>query len=432
MKLSCYLGLVLFTFTTLNVFSNVEKKESVNCSDIPKSNYPWNVKKLLQKPQFKWTASEKGVRSLIYKGERYKGKIVDVFAYYSTPGILTGDASKDKNLPAIVLVHGGEGAAFSRWAKIWASRGFAAIAIDLSGNGAKKVKLKNGGPELNHKNIFDMIEQPVTEQWPYHGVANVIKAHSLIRSFPEVDANRTAIMGISWGGYLTCISASLDHRFKAIASLYGCGFLYENSSWLEELNNLTPANRRKWINLWDPSQYVQSIKNPIFFVNGGTDLHFRTDSYARTYSLIKSKYKNIRYVPYLRHSHLFERPKEIEIFVNQFLNQGESLPKVTSVEIGEQEVKAHVKSEAKLLSANLYYTTNSYQGKIPFSRIANNSKQWEKNRKWIKLPAIIDGKLVKAVRPPLNEATAWFFTVTDERNSLISSEIMLSIGKREK
>ena len=53
------------------------------------------------------------------------------------------------------------------------------------------------------------------QHWCYHGVANVIRAHSLIRSFPEVDDDRTAITGISWGGFLTCIVSGLDDRFKA-------------------------------------------------------------------------------------------------------------------------------------------------------------------------------------------------------------------------
>jgi len=68
------------------------------------------------------------------------------------------------------------------------------------------------------------------DQWTYHAVADVLLAHSLVRSFPEVDAECTGVTGISWGGYLTCIVAGLDTRFKCAAPLYGCGFLHENSS----------------------------------------------------------------------------------------------------------------------------------------------------------------------------------------------------------
>ena len=90
---------------------------------------------------------------------------------------------------------------------------------------------------------FGAIDQPVTDQWTYHAVADVILAHSLVLSFPEVDPNRTALTGISWGGYLTCIVAGLDDRFKAAVPVYGCGFLDENSVWLGRFAKMSPANR---------------------------------------------------------------------------------------------------------------------------------------------------------------------------------------------
>jgi hypothetical protein len=42
----------------------------------------------------------------------------------------------------------------------------------------------------------------MTDQWSYHAVANVILAHSLLLSFGDVDKERTAVTGISWGGYM--------------------------------------------------------------------------------------------------------------------------------------------------------------------------------------------------------------------------------------
>ena len=45
---------------------------------------------------------------------------------------------------------------------------------------------------------------------------------------------------ISWGGYLTCIVAGLDNRFKAAVPVYGYGFLHENSVWLNQFAKMTP------------------------------------------------------------------------------------------------------------------------------------------------------------------------------------------------
>src|SRR5437588_585808 len=81
----------------------------------------------------------------------------------------------------------------------------------------------DGGPDQGDDEKFGSVDKPVAEQWPYHAVAAVVRAHSLVRSFPEVDADRTAVTGISWGGYLTCIVAGIDPRFKAAVPVYGCG-----------------------------------------------------------------------------------------------------------------------------------------------------------------------------------------------------------------
>ena len=147
---------------------------------------PWDLSELSKAPEFEWSEGKK-IRSLYFKNLPYKGKTSKVFAYYATPGSLSGDPSKDKNLPAMVLVHGGGGRAFEKWAELWASRGYAAIAMDLGGCGPGKKRHPEGGPGQGHDMKFDTIELPVTEQWSYHAVANVIKAHSLILSFPEID-----------------------------------------------------------------------------------------------------------------------------------------------------------------------------------------------------------------------------------------------------
>jgi dienelactone hydrolase len=116
----------------------------------------------------------------------------------------------------------------------------------------------------------------------------VIRAHSLLLSFPEVDARRTAVTGISWGGYLTCIVAGLDDRFKAAVPVYGCGFLHENSCWLDRFGQMSDEARANWIQLWDPSRYVGSASMPMLFVNGGKDFAYPPDSHAKTYALVKS------------------------------------------------------------------------------------------------------------------------------------------------
>ncbi len=402
-----------------------EKHEIVRSDDLPNTT-PWDLKALSCSPTFEWAAEQDGkkVRQLYYEGERYKGKPTRVFAYYATPGTLAGDRSKDKGLPGIVLVHGGSGFAFREWAELWASRGYAAIAMDLCGQGPDRKRMTDGGPSGHHDDRFGTIDQPLESQWSYHGVSAVIRAHSLLLSFPEVDADRTAITGISWGGYATCIVAGLDNRFKAAVPVYGCGFLDQNSAWLDDFDKMSAGSRKKWVTLWDPSQYVGSATMPMLFVNGGKDFCYRTDSYSKTYALVQAKGKNIRFSPFLAHGHIFERPPEIEIFVNQHLRSGTPLAKITSIVTGPSSVTATVEAKTKLVFAKLYYTTNSHRGNMSYDR-SKGGKEWEAKRTWVEQPATVNKNSIKTMRPP-SDATAWFLTVTDDRNSMVSSEIVLA------
>lgn len=200
------------------------------------STTPWNLTALSRRPGYEWSDQNSPVWSLYYEAEPYKNQPTRVFAYYASPATLDKKSASEEAFPAIVLVHGGGGTAFTEWAELWARRGYAAIAMDLAGCGPDRKRLPYGGPGQSDKEKFDAIDLPCQDQWTYHAVANVILAHSLIRSFNEVDARRTAVTGISWGGYLTCIVAGLDNRFKAAAPVYGCGFLHENSIWLRNSN----------------------------------------------------------------------------------------------------------------------------------------------------------------------------------------------------
>ena len=134
------------------------------------------------------------VQAIFYEGLAWKGKPTRVFAYYGLPEI----AAREK-VPAMVLVHGGGGSAFIPWVKLWVERGYAAISMDTcgcisSGGYRNHPRHEQGGPP--GWGGFDQIDQPVEDQWTYHAVADVTLGHSLIRSFMQVDAERTGVTGI--------------------------------------------------------------------------------------------------------------------------------------------------------------------------------------------------------------------------------------------
>ena len=374
------------------------------------STTPWDLIALSQQPECQWSDQESPVWSLYYEGESYKNQPTRVFAYYASPATLEATSAGERAYPAVVLVHGGGGTAFKEWAELWAKRGYAAIAMDLAGCGPERKRLADGGPGQSDNEKFGAIDQPAQDQWTYHAVANVILAHSLIRSFKEVDASRTAVTGISWGGYLTCIVAGVDNRFKAAVPVYGCGFLHENSVWLNQFAKMTPQQKDRWIHLWDPSMYIGSAAMPVFFVNGTNDFAYPLDSYSRTYGLVKGE-RNFRITVNMPHSHQHGwAPKEIGLFVDQYLKGGIPLAIVMKPQLSDGKVRARFKSKIWPTSANLHYTT----GTTPINKLD-----------WESIPARVEGNIIVSPAPP-DEATIWFLNVEDSREAIVSSELLFT------
>jgi pimeloyl-ACP methyl ester carboxylesterase len=117
------------------------------CSEAQTKGSLWNVKGIHDTPKYRVISSD-SVIGIIYEGLPYKNHSQSVFAYYSTPGIISGDKSKDKKSPAVVLAHGG-GGAFPQWVSLWARTGYAAIAMDWRGNGPDGKHIENGFEEVN-------------------------------------------------------------------------------------------------------------------------------------------------------------------------------------------------------------------------------------------------------------------------------------------
>jgi dienelactone hydrolase len=390
--------------------------------ELPKTS-PWDLKRLSETPAFEWVESSStlpGVRSLKYAGEMYRGKPTRVFAFYASPATLSGGASGDAKFPAVVCIHGGGGTAFPEWVELWAKRGYAAIAMDLAGmeptNGkdAKgrpaRAKMDDGGPGQDHTDKFGHMTEPVTEHWCYHAVANSIRAHSLIRSFKEVDANRTAVTGISWGGYTTCIVAGVDSRFKAAVPVYGCGFLWENSSWLGEFAKMTPADKDKWIDLYDPSKYLVACHTPIFFVNGTNDFHYRIQQWNKSAELVRGD-RNLRMTVKMPHGHQAGwAPAEIGLFVDSYLNNGLPLPGIGPLRLADGELKAALRSVTRVEKGQLHWSNDDLS-------VENKDRTWQSR------DVTVTATSIRTDLPPV-DAKMWFFTVTDERGATVSSEVM--------
>ncbi len=370
------------------------------------SAHPWNMEALSKTPQTypapEFTAA--GMKALFYDGPAFKGQPTRVFAWYGAPAV-------DRKLPAMVLVHGGGGTAFSDWVKLWNERGYAAIAMDTCGCVPRGTygnweRHAQGGPA--GWGDFERVNEPPQDQWSYHAVADVVLAHSLIRSFPEVDAERIGVTGISWGGYLTCIVAGVDHRFKFAAPVYGCGFLGESSAWVEGFQKLGQEKARRWLELWDPSVYLTQAPMPMLWVTGTNDFAYPMDSLRKSYRLPEAP-RQLCVRPRMPHAHggPGEKPEEIHVFADSLFEGGVPLPRITSQGREGNRVWVTYVSETPITKAVLNFT--------------KDTGVW-KERNWEEASANIDAS-ARTVSAALPEGTVvYYFNLFDNRDVAVSSE----------
>lgn len=374
----------------------------------------------------KWVRQDQPIHSLIYTGEKYQGHDTEVFAFYASP-ITLGMAKPGAKFPGIVCIHGGGGTAFAEWVQLWAKRGYAAIAMDLNGsrppepdfdangiargNGHRgvRVRLSKGGPPHGHLEKFDSIGGDTSDDWPFHAAASVMRAHTLLRSFPEVDAEHTAVSGISWGGYTTCLVASLDDRFKAAVPVYGCGFLHEGESVQKPSIDKLGDRKATWVKEYDPGSLLPRCHVPIFFVNGTNDIHYVLDSYMKSYAVVPGE-KQMRIQVNMPHGHQPGwAPNEIGLFIDSKCRGGKALPIPGDPTIKGNQVEVICKTVTALKSAAMNYTTDA----------GPRSK-----RKWNTVPATISGDVVIASKPPVG-ANTWFISITDERGAMVTTPVKI-------
>ncbi len=362
---------------------------------------PWNMTELQKVPSAEWGEKSDGVQEVYYEGEPLDGKPTRVFAYFAKPD------SGEGPFPGMVLVHGGGGTAFPEWARLWAERGYAAIAMDFAGRGPDKKRLPDGGPDQGHDFKFAAFsDEEVGRMWTYHAVAAAIRAHSLLASRDDVDAGRTGVTGISWGGYLTSIISGVDHRFKVAVPVYGCGFLDENSAWVDILAEMPPEQRERWLGYFDPSRHLGRVKCPILFVNGTNDFAYPMDSHRKSYQLVPGR-ADLRIEVQMRHSHVHGwAPKEIGLFVDSLLTGGDPLAKLGPMETADGKASAKFEVVVPVTKGNLHYTTDTVK--------------WQE-RKWQSIDATVTGGRV-AANLPAARPIAYYLSVTDTREAMVSTE----------
>lgn len=290
------------------------------------------------------------IQAIFFDGEDYLGNPTKHFAYFGVPE----GAGKDNPVPGVVLVHGGGGTAYDDWVKFWNDRGYAAIAMDMNGclPDASISRHAWAGAENDYFGSTKLVDT-TQDLWMYHAVAEVVRAHNLLRADERIDNSKIGVTGISWGSNVTCTTLGVDTRFAFAIPVYGSGFLYEMGSY--QSGNLNDEMLD-----WDPSNFIAKANKsmPTLWLNSDLDSHFAIDGFSKSAELMGEN-AQIRIQHEMPHSQSNGSDPNLVPEVYSFADWVVGKSNTPLLQVGEPVVNGStvtVTLSGEATSATLYYT----------------------------------------------------------------------------
>lgn len=274
---------------------------------------------------------------------KIKGKEIKTFAFIGKP-------EGEGIFPAVVLAHGAGGNAFYEWVKEWTDRGYVAVAVDLGCYHFTDDDIENRkeNPSAAGFSIggFAHILKDPRDSWIYYSVANIIAAHSYLISLPYVDACKTGLAGISWGGVVSLTALGIDNRFAAGAIIYSAGFITEDLLGQETGIFVSAEKKEFYDKYYDPRSYVSGVNSRVLMQAGLNDAAFSPFSRKRTYSLFAES-PELAVIPDLYHDNVSNfKNKNVYAFMGDALKGDNSRVHLSAnIEGGELNVTAEGNAE---------------------------------------------------------------------------------------
>lgn len=278
-----------------------------------------------------------GIRALTYSCINYCGKPTKVFAYIGYP-------SEGEHLPAVVLVHGGNGTAFLPWIRDWNKHGYAAIAMSITGDFPLETNAgstERGCLQKWNRGLFGVFNAEgfsnsplpdyemnnedidIENQWIYHAVSQVIVAGNILRNDTRIDSEKIGLVGISWGANIISILIGHDNRFAFAVPIYGSGYLTESYGYMGKV--FSKAGNHIWL----AEKYFKNVTMPVLWLCWNSDIPFSVNSNSKSYQeTVKiNPDTRISIINEMGHSHVHAwARKEPYFFADSVINHFTRLP----------------------------------------------------------------------------------------------------------
>ena len=167
----------------------------------------------------------------------------------SVNGLLFDPVTRSSLRPGIVLMHGMPGTAGSvaGFAQTLANYGAVVIAIDAPFN-----RRSGGTITFTPQDRADQIQL----------MKDLQRAVDVLRARPNVDDDRIAYVGISYGGAMGALFAGIEQRLKTAVLVVGDGGLVSHMTGPEDLNFITGlscSTRASWFREMAPIEPIRFI-----------------------------------------------------------------------------------------------------------------------------------------------------------------------------
>jgi dienelactone hydrolase len=182
----------------------------------------------------------------------------------SVTGMMWDPVTRPGPRPGMVLMHGlpGSASAMAGLAQSYARLGAVVVAIDAP-------FARRAGPALR------FTDQDRAEQ--IRVVKELQRAVDVLRSHPDVDHDRIAYVGFSWGGATGALFVGIERRLTTAALVVGHGGQVSHATGPEgfkHISGLSCARRVAWIRAMapvEPIRFVGHANAPLLLQNGTSD-----------------------------------------------------------------------------------------------------------------------------------------------------------------
>ncbi len=219
-------------------------------------------------------------------------------------GVLTYPVGYEagQRYPLILQVHGGPhgrySATFNQSAQIWAARGYAVLQGNPRGSSGRTFEFSNANRnDWGGKDFQDIM----------NGVDNVV-------ALGVADPDRLAVMGGSYGGFMTFWTVTQTDRFKAAIGHAGISDWYSFFGQTDIPNLLEfgfgglPTESKETYERWSPVEYAGRVRTPLLITHGENDRRVPIAQAEQYFRVLKKLDRTVEFLRYPREGHGITEP----------------------------------------------------------------------------------------------------------------------------